>query len=774
MSNVTRLLFTTALIACCRVANASGDLELSDSATIVCSEPATAGVSTAAIVLVEEFEKRTGLRFPVVERPAPGTVSIHLKLSAPGAGLRPEQYVLRAGDGARIEIEGADARGLLFGVGRFLRLMEWRAGTARIRADLDISSSPAYPIRGHQLGYRHTANSYDAWDVAQYDQYIRELALFGCNAVENIPFQDSDSPVMRVPREEMNRAISRICDRYDLDYWIWTPATFDLEDTALCAAALDEHEALYKSLPRLDAIFLPGGDPGDNPPRLVLPFLRDLKKRLEKHHPDAGMWVSLQGFDRDQVDEFFAYLDEYKPEWLAGVVAGPQSPPLPELRRRLPRSYRLRDYPDITHTVLCQYPVAWWDPAFALTLGREPVNPRAQDYAHIHHWTAGSTDGFITYSDGIHDDVNKIVWSVLGWAPEAPPRAILIEYARFFFRPDLAEEAADALLALETNWAGPLALNGSVDATHFLWQGLDARASELAENWRWRMHVFRAEYDYFTRHRLLYETDLEREANAALAAARQSGADAAMDQALAILARADTAPCRPDLRASLDAHGEALFRLIGYQTSVDRYHARNFERGAVLDFLDRPLNNRWWIEDEFAAIRRMPGEADKLARIETIRTWEKPAADSRYDDIGHIARMPRVERGAAFNVDPEGLKTPNVSFSTHIDEGKSRRRLSWLSHMDWPHALVYDGLDPEGAYRLRLTGRGDAFPRADGQPLKASKYSKGIGEFKEYPVPKELIADGNLVITFDPPDEKGVNWRYSSMLTEVWLIGGDE
>lgn len=723
--------------------------------------------NVAAVVLVEELEKRTGARLPVFAEAPDADAAITVRKV--DSGLRPEGYRLRA-ELEGVTVEGADARGALYGVGRLLRLMDWRAGSATLPAGLDVTSAPAYEIRGHQLGYRHTANSYDAWNPAQYDQYIRELTFFGCNAIENIPFQDSDSPVMPVSRDEMNVAMSRICARYGLDYWLWTPATFDLEDEALRSAALDEHAALYKSLPRLNAIFFPGGDPGDNPPRLVMPFLKDLQARLVKYHPEAEMWVSLQGFEGNLVDEFFNYIEREKPDWLAGVVAGPQSLPIHALRRRLPERYRLRDYPDITHTVLCQYPVPWWDRAYALTLGREPVNPRPRDYAHIHTSTAPATDGFITYSDGIHDDVNKTVWSGLGWAPSTPVRDVLVEYASVFFGPDMAEEAADALLALECNWQGPLALDGGVDSTYQDWRRLTRRNPELVQNWRWHMHLFRAEYDYYTRHRLIYEAKLEKEALAALARAPGAGAEAAMDDALAVLSRADTAPWGPDVRASLEARGEALFQRIGYQTSVPKYHARNFERGAVLDFLDRPLNNRWWLEDQFMEVRRMDSEADKLARLELIRTWEQPAPGSFYDDIGNIANMPRVDRAEAFNVDVEGLRTANVSFSSHIDEGKSRLRLSWLSHMDWPAALVYDGLDTGRPYVLRLTGRGDAFPVADGRLLDPSKYGKKIGDFKEFPVPEELTADGKLRVTFELPDEEGVNWRYSSMLTEAWLI----
>jgi len=42
---------------------------------------------------------------------------------------------------------------------------------------------------------------------------------------------------------------------------------------------------------------------------------------------------------------------------------------------------------------------------------------------------------FLSYSDGVHDDVNKTVWSMLAWDPNRDVRDVLIDYARFFFGP---------------------------------------------------------------------------------------------------------------------------------------------------------------------------------------------------------------------------------------------------------------------------------------------------------------------------------------------------
>ncbi len=62
-----------------------------------------------------------------------------------------------------------DARGALFGVGNLLRIADFSKGKITVDSPLDISTAPKYAIRGHQLGYRTQANSYDAWNAAQFE-----------------------------------------------------------------------------------------------------------------------------------------------------------------------------------------------------------------------------------------------------------------------------------------------------------------------------------------------------------------------------------------------------------------------------------------------------------------------------------------------------------------------------------------------------------------------------------------------------------------------------
>ena len=770
---------------------APATLDLSNATVVIRSGTLAPAEQTAARVLVEEVKKRTGWNWPVSTAWPPKGVVIAISAGSGDAAwpramprrqgqdipeLRPEGFRLVVeGQGTQppvLWIQGADSRGALFGVGQLLRSLSWAKDSASVPVDLDIATAPALPIRGHQLGYRHTANSYDGWDDQQFEQYIRELALFGANSVEGIPFQDErKSPHMPVPRDVMNRKFSAICARYEMDYWIWAPADFALTNVAKRADLLAKHEALFRDCPRFDAVFFPGGDPGDNAPELVVAYLEDLSRLLVKYHPRAKIWLSMQGFEKPQVDFVHNWINQKMPDWLGGLVAGPSSPPIPQTRARLPQRYGFRDYPDITHTVRCQYPVAWWDPAFNLTLGRESPNPRAVFYKLIEDYFGPYTSGFISYSDGVHDDVDKTVWSRLSWQPNAEPRDILLEYTRCFFGAAVAESAADGILALERNWQGSLADNGGVDATLTLWQQLERQAPDLQHNWRWQLCLLRAYYDAYTRHRLLYESKLEREANQVLADATARGADAAMDAARAVLECAVSQPVEQQWRVRIRQLCADLFESIKLQTSVPLYQASGYERGAVLDFVDHPLNNRWWLEDEFARIRKLPAEADKRQALELIRTWEQPGAGSFYDEVGNIAKSPHVIRGEGLNTDPTMDKNPNPGF-WWWDEGLCRKRLSWQTSIDWPLGVAYHRLDPQAAYRVRLTGYGQTRLRANGQLLTPTREGRlNIGEFKEFPVPSSLFKYGKLVLTFDPlPDEAHLNWRQQSRLSEVWLL----
>ena len=654
---------------------------------------------------------------------------------------------------------GADDRGVIFAIGQFLRTAELAKNKIIFNKTNEIATSPAYPVRGHQLGYRNTANSWDAWTPVQFEKYIRELALFGTNCIENIPFQDGPlGPNMKIPRDVMNTKMSEICNNYGLDYWVWTPADVDLADEAKFKAEVQKHADFYKNCPRIDGVFFPGGDPGSNHPRFVMPFLKEVAAALKKYHPNAGLWISLQGFNDEQVDYFYEYLGKYDPDWLKGVVSGPSSPDLAATRFRLPKKYLHRHYPDLTHTVRCQYPTENWDQAFALTEGREVCNPQPYYYAKIHNRFAPFTDGFLSYSDGVHDDVNKVVWSQMAWNPEKDVRQVMVEYSRLFFGSNVAEAGADGILALERNWVGQVEENGGIETTFAFWQNLESKHPELKSNWRWQQLVMRSYYDTYTKRRKIYEQNLEKEANTILEISDNIGSEKAMEEALKTVNKADKEPIATELRQKIVDYCEALFQSIGMQTSVPKYNASGAERGAILDFIDYPLNNRWWLADEFDKIRKMPTEKEKLARLEIIRLWENPGQGSYYDNVSDLSKGTRVK-----------TRTEDATDVAWWDNGMSRKRLSTQLFQNFPK-LEYPDLDPNGRYTIRISGFGDALLRVDGQRIEPTVYNKGLEEFKEFQINQKYVSDGKIEVTFDQPEESHLNWRQQSKVCDIWLL----
>ena len=212
-------------------------LHLSNAAILISPSIKTPVYKTTGKILVEEIEKRTSLQLELAKNWDNKTI-IACALSE-DKNLFGEVIPKRDGDnlpeskkeGFRLFYEikngkeivwiiGADERGILYGIGKLLRIAEMKEGKITVAKWIDISTSPEYPIRGHQFGYRNTANSWDAWTVEQFDQHFREQVLFGANSFENIPFQEpNSSPHFKVNPKEMEVQLSKICDSYDADFW---------------------------------------------------------------------------------------------------------------------------------------------------------------------------------------------------------------------------------------------------------------------------------------------------------------------------------------------------------------------------------------------------------------------------------------------------------------------------------------------------------------------------------------------------------------------------
>jgi hypothetical protein len=747
--------------------------------------------SKAVAMLIDEVEKRTEIRWQHLESRPNESVPVILigqasavrtfanlidpALNAAPVSDKPEGYSLRStrGKAPTVCVAGKDARGVLFGVGRLLRELVMEKRHVTLPAGLSIATAPHYPLRGHQLGYRPKTNSYDGWDLRQWEQYIRDLIVFGANVVELVPPRsddDSDSPHFPRPPLETMVGMSKLADEYGIDVWVWYPALDkDYSDPKTVESALTEWANVLKRLPRVDAVFVPGGDPGHTAPRYLMPFLEKQAASLHRLHPRATLWVSPQGFNPEWLKEFLTLL-KAEPEWLGGIVYGPGTRlTLPQLRAAVPKRYPIRHYPDITHSRTSQYNVADWDTAYAMTEAREIINPRPLDHARIFRLLQPSTIGFITYSEGCNDDVNKAVWSALGWDPDADVTTILRDYGRYFIGAEYADGFARGLLDLEQNWRGAVLDNAGIYTTLQKFQAMEKTASpQVLQNWRFQQALYRAYYDAYVRSRLLYETQLEDEALSELRQAKRTGALLALAEAEKILNRALTKPINEDWRQRVFELGEALFQSIRMQLSVDRYKAASVGRGANLDTIDRPLNDRVWLLDRFAAIRKLDAESKRLQQIDEIVHWTDPGPGGFYDDAGNPTRQPHLVPGLGWANDPAFFETVLTVF-----EDKPSMRKSWwdqaMGHYDLPVRFRYTGLDPHSQYAVRVVyGAGPLHLMANDKVEIHSFLTKPY-ERLEFPIPASATASGSLELKFEGQPGRGGNGR-GCQIAELWLI----
>lgn len=686
-----------------------------------------------------------------------------------------------------------DKRGALFGVGKLLRKMEIRENQILVPTALKLSTTPTYEIRGHQLGYRPKTNSYDAWSVAQFDQYIRELAIFGANSIEIMPPRTDDdftSKHMQLPAIEMIEAQSKICDSYDLDVWMWYPNLgSDYTHADSIKKELDEREEVFAKVPRLDHLFVPGGDPGDLEPDELFNWLKIVSDVLRKYHPNAKIWISPQVFRPTQewFDKFYDYINE-EPDWLGGVVFGPWvKPTLPEIRSRINSNIPIRKYPDITHSLSSQYAIPKWDLAQAITLGRECINPRPRDEKMAHNALDQLANGSISYSEGTNDDVNKFIWSDQDWNPETLAIETLRDYARFFISPDFTEEIAQGLLALEDNIRGSLATNMKVQQALWQWQEIEANASiSMRSNFRYQMGLIRAYYDAYIQDRLIYETELERQARAQLSDAPALGAAEAINLCRETLALAWKNKIEPELRKKCFDLADSLFSSIGAQLTIEKHGAMG-GRGNFIDFMDNPLNDVAWILSELKKVEKLNSEEEKITAIDAMLKRNNPGAGGFYDNFGNPQSWDRVLGQKPFSVDPGNLSSPRVSFGVGLKDREwvheitakgfegDAATVSWMNQVttlyDQPLQIHYDQLDAESSYTIKVayTGRFRARMKMMADDVLVHDFIKtGVQPNYEFPIPKEALEDGKVTFTWTCGEgERG------SQVSEIWIIKND-
>ncbi len=223
----------------------------------------------------------------------------------------------------------------------------------------------------------------------------------------------------------------------------------------------------------------------------------------------------------------------------------------------------------------------------------------------------------------------------------------------------------------------------------------------------------------------------------------------------------------------IDELAEALFQSIRAQLSVEKYYAISTDRGASLDTVDAPLNDRVWLKQQFAEIRAIPNEADRVSALNEIVNWTNPGPGGFYDDLGNLTNQPHLVRGLGAAKDPAFLESSLVGFG-----GRSTYPMRWRTHAesldDAPLMMRYTDLDPAAEYKVKVTYAGDS-PRTKIRLTANGVEVHGLIEKPmpvkpvEFDIPRGAIKNGELTLSWTREQGLGGNGR-GCQVSEVWLI----
>lgn len=532
-----------------------------------------------------------------------------------------------------LTLQSSSLRGFIYGYSLFLKKTEYTQDKIVLVNDISGIFSPEKKIRGHQLGYRPKNNTYDAWTPEDFFSYFKDMMFFGSNCCELLPGGTDDAPpneLMRWDPDEMLALCAQQAEQIDLDVSIWYPncdTDLPLEEAAC------KREKIFKSVSNLKYVFIPGADPGKMTVEDFLDRLYVFSKVLKRVRPMASIWPSVQepeelpGWGKSFVQESCHLSKE-----IEGIISGPFAPlSLYELRKNAANQYPIRFYPDIAHNVRCQYPVnvaqSDWHFSLAATLGRESINPRPCEFARIHAQTRRYTIGSVCYSEGVNDDVNKMVWASLDFDSSLSVREILEDYARVFFVGADSQKIADGILCLERNWYGDPAENPQIEQTLAVFEDLQCQFPFLNSQWRFLLLLFRAIADAIVRRRRVFELDLLRQAKHRFLCLDWEGAILTLEQVFPESYLA--------LRQKLFAVAEKLYQNIGIQLNVQHFHGANYDRGATLDTIDLPVTNRRYLLKRLKKIQNMPSRSNRQMQIQSVQSYWDRFADEYTLDVSN-------------------------------------------------------------------------------------------------------------------------------------------
>jgi len=500
------------------------DAETTRSIRLVFPDQPSAVVKNLGQVFTRQVERRCDAQV-TTEITSPLTVELAI---APGLGN--EGYRITEDQAGTIRILGNDERGLLYGIGKFLRTSQYD-GHGFTPGTWRGTSAPRCPMRIVYLA-THFNNWYESAPVADVVAYIQDLGLWGYNTIDvGYPFSQFESfedpaSVIWLQRYREILAKTKLCGlrvsigalpnggfknvRADL---MATPVPGAIRgnnfaESHYCASKPEARRIVLDNIGRLmdelkdvgldGFVFWPYDEGGcgcdDCWPwgsRGFLDMSKTLRPVVLSRFPECDIilctWCFENENDANPDGEWIglAKAMEKDKSWVDYIMADGHEDYFPQylLEHGVPGDLSLLNFPEIS-----MFGRGPWG-----GFGANPAPAHFQQlWDRIKHMAAGG----MPYSEGIYEDMNKAIVAGFYWNPECKAEDTLREYIAFEFSPDVVEELITAIRILErTLYQSPTM---SADAVH-AFEIIDRANAKLTDrarsSWRWRFVHLRALID---------------------------------------------------------------------------------------------------------------------------------------------------------------------------------------------------------------------------------------------------------------------------------------
>ncbi|MHB1463242.1 MAG: hypothetical protein ACYC1M_18290 [Armatimonadota bacterium] len=447
------------------------------------------------------------------------TIELALK-----SGIGAEGFTITDAAPDRIRITASDERGLLYGVGKLLHSSRYDQG-GFTPGTWRGSSKPEGSFRAIYAA-THFMNYYEAAPSEEIADYLADLALWGANAVV-VTFPTWDFTGLDDPRAQKNlKQIRRaLMDAKSIGLQVGliqcpnqgystAPASVlatkypdDLHRRGTlgvncCPSSPEGHSYLTKLYAEiydackdieLDYLVLWPYDEGGCGCEQCWPWgakgfpaiSRDVTRLAHQRFPHIKSVLSTWVYDTPPAGEWEGLTQFLAPgnDWLDYIMADSHEDfPRYPLEKGVPGKLPLINFPEIS-----MWGRAPW--------GGYGANPLPGRFQRLWNETEGKLSGGMPYSEGIYEDINKIICFQFYWQKDRSALDTLREYIAFEYSPDVVTELVKVVKLMEANW-----LPGNMDdrclEAFKIVSKVDAQLTPQARSaWRWRIFYLRALLD---------------------------------------------------------------------------------------------------------------------------------------------------------------------------------------------------------------------------------------------------------------------------------------